>query len=149
MQTIYFEDFYVGWKIDAGSYTLSAEEITEFARRYVPMPYHTGAEEASHTAFGELVAPGHLTAAIVFGLFVKTGATLHSAMGSPGMDVRWLKPVRPGDTLTVTVEVTRLSPARRPGGRDGVWLHLSAVNQNGEAVMAYDTLQLVKRRSPP
>lgn len=145
MQTLYFEDFYVGWKIDAGSYTLSEEEMTEFARRYVPMPYHTGAEEASHTAFGALVAPGHLTAAIVFGLFAKTGATLHSAMGSPGMDVRWLKPVRPGDTLTVTVEVTRLSPARRPG----VWLHLSAVNQRGDAVMAYDTLQFVKRRPPP
>lgn len=146
MTDYYFEDFFVGQKFDVGGYTLSEEEILDFGRRYVPMPYHVDREAAKESAFGGLVAPGHLTAAIVFGLFAKAGMTRLSAMGSPGMDVRWLRPVRAGDTLDVTVEVTGISPARHEGGRDAIDLSLTALNQNGEAVLRYKTLQFVERR---
>lgn len=146
MADYYFEDFFVGQTFDVGAYTLSEEEILDFGRRYVPMPYHVDARVAEETAFGGLVAPGHLTAAIVFGLFAKSGVTRASAMGSPQMAVRWLRPVRPGDTLSVSVEVIGISPARREGGRDGIELSLSAVNQHGESVLGYKTLQFVRRR---
>lgn len=145
--SLYFEDFAVGQVYETGDWTVSEEEVIAFGKKYAPLPYHTDVEAARHTSFGELVAAGYQTASITFSLFTRTGALLESGMGSPGVDsLRWKKPVRPGDTLTVRVNVIEVSPASKPGGRDGVRLRYDTINQEGDIVMTLTSLHFVKRR---
>ena len=97
--------------------------------------------------FGGIVAPGYQTAALTFGLFVDTGTFRACGMGSPGIDrLRWLRPVRAGDTLQVFAEIVAVSPAREQGGRDAVRISYETRNQNGEAVMTLTSLHFVRRR---
>lgn len=146
-EDLYFEDFHVGRRFETETMTLTDAEIIDFGRRYAPLPYHTDPESAKASMFGGLVAAGHQTAAITFGLFVRTGAFRACGMGSPGLDkLRWLKPVKPGDTLKVIAEVTEVSPATEPKGRDAIRLKYDTVNQRGEAVMTVTSLHFLKRR---
>ena len=147
MDDLYFEDFFVGQVFESGPAILSEEEIAAFAERYAPLPYHTGRGGAEDSAFGGVVAPGYQTAALTFGLFVRTGALRACGMGSPGIDrLRWLAPVRAGDALTVKAEIVEVSPARVEGGRDAVRIAYETRNQRGEAVMTLTSLHFVRRR---
>lgn len=146
MTDLYFEDFSIGQTFDAGSYTLGEEEAVAFGARYVPMPFHVDREKANASPYRGLIVPGHLSAAIVFGLFAKLGLLYNTGMGAPGMDVRWVRPVRPGDTLRVAAKVTELSPAKAPGKRDAIRLRLDAFNQKDELVLVHETWQFVRRR---
>ena len=97
--------------------------------------------------FGGIVAPGYQTASLTFGLFVDTGTFRACGMGSPGIDrLRWLRPVRAGDTLQVFAEIVEVSPAREEGGRDAVRIFYETRNQDGEAVMTLTSLHFVRRR---
>jgi acyl dehydratase len=133
---LFFEDFEVGSARIAGSRTVSREEILDFARKYDPQPFHVDEEAARRSPFGGLIASGWQTAAICHGIVVegllKEGS---GSLGSPGVDeLRWLKPVRPGDTLTVHVEVLAATPARTKSG-GLVKLGYSVRNQTGEEVL--------------
>ena len=142
---LYFEDFHVGQVIESARKTLGEAEIIDFARNYSNLPYHTDPEAAA--MFGGIVAPGYQTAALTFGLFVDTGTFRACGMGSPGIDrLRWLKPVRSGDTLQVFAEIVEVSPARQEGGRDAVRISYETRNQRGEAVMTLTSLHFVRRR---
>jgi acyl dehydratase len=100
--------------------------------------------------FKGLVAAGYQTAATTFALFVGTGAFQAAGMGSPGVDkLRWLKPVRPGDTLRVVAEVVESSPAAAPGGRDAIRMEYATLNQHGETVMTVSSLHFLRRRPQP
>ena len=147
MPDLYFEDVQIGQRFETGSVTIDEDEIVRFGRRYARLPYHTDAEAAARTAFGGLVAPGYMTAALTFGLFTDTGIFRASGMGSPGVDeLRWRKPVRPGDTLRVVAEIVELSPARSPGGRDAVRIRYRTFNQRDEVVMTLTSLHFIGRR---
>ena len=147
---LYFEDFHVGQAIESAKKTLGEAEIVDFARNYANLPYHTDPEAAARSMFDGIVAPGYQTASLTFGLFVDTGTFRACGMGSPGIDkLRWLKPVRAGDTLQVFAEIVEVSPAREERGRDAVRIAYETRNQNGEAVMTLTSLHFVRRRPSP
>ncbi|OII66219.1 hypothetical protein BJP40_13930 [Streptomyces sp. CC53] len=132
----HFEDFPEGAEYALGTARLTEQDIVEYARAFDPMPFHLDPEAARLSPFGGLVASGWHTGAVVTGLFVRALLADSSCQGSYGMDeVRFLAPVRPGDTLHGTAAVEEAAPhPRRPGvgtvrflveahGRDGVPLY--------------------------
>ncbi len=147
MDDLYFEDFDLGRQFETESVTISEDDVIAFGERYAPLPYHTDREAAKESIWGGLVAPGYQTAALTFGLFIRTGAFAACGLGSPGIDkLRWLKPVRAGDTLHVIAEVIEVSPAQREGGHDAIRFRYDTINQQGEIVMSLNSLHFVKRR---
>lgn len=134
---LFFEDFQVGAVHESGRYTVTKEEILEFARRFDPQPFHVDEEAALQSQFGGLIASGWHTMALCHKIVVTEILGPDSgSLGSPGVDeIRWLKPVRPGDTLWVRSEVLEVTPARsKPGGL--VKFRYRVRNQNDEDVMA-------------
>ena len=144
---LYFEDFEEGRVFELGEKTLTKEEIVAFAREYDPQPFHVDEEAARGSAFGGLIASGWHTAAIFMRLYAD--AVLHRAasMGSPGVeDLRWLKPVRPGDTLSATITVLDATPSASSPGRGTVYLVCEVRNGRGEKVMSMKARGLFARR---
>jgi acyl dehydratase len=136
---MWWEDFEVGERAEMGRHTFIEEEILEFGRRYDPQPFHADPAAAQQTFFGGLVASGWHTCAIGMRLMVESYLKRSNSLGSPGVDsVRWLKPVRPGDTLSYSrlVLETRAS-ATRPGV-GLVKQRWEAVNQAGELVLTME-----------
>lgn len=131
----YLEDFVPGSVIPCGKHTISQEEIIEFATQFDPQYFHTDPELAQDSHFGGLIASGWHVTAIMMRKLVD-GYIRHSAsMGSPGVDeVRWLKPVRPGDTLDVNVHVLEVVPSRSKPDRGIVKSRVDISNQHGEVV---------------
>ncbi len=147
MDDLYFEDFYVGQVIESAATTLSEDDIIAFGERYAHLPYHTDRDAAKESMWGGLVAPGYQTASLTFGLFIDTGTFRACGMGSPGIDkLRWLKPVRAGDTLRVIAEIVEVSPAKTDGGRDAIRISYRTLNQDDDAVMTLSSLHFVRRR---
>jgi acyl dehydratase len=103
----YFEDLEIGRKMSFGSYAVTREEVIDFATKYDPQPFHMDDAAAAKTHFGRLSASGWHTAAMVMSMLVANMKVNPSAgLGSPGVDeLRWLRPVYPGDTLRVETEV--------------------------------------------
>jgi len=135
----YWEDFQIGERAELGRHTFTTEEIVEFARRYDPQPFHIDAEGARQSAFGGLIASGWQTCAIGMRLMVEGYIRQTVSLGSPGIDnIRWLKPVRPGDTLTYSRIVLE---SRASTTRKGVGLvkhRWEALNQRGELVLTME-----------
>jgi len=146
--TVYFEDVEVGEVRDCGSYTVDRDEIVAFGRRYDPQPFHVDDEAASRSAFGGLVASGWQTVAITMRLMVLELLGPSSNLGSPGADeIRWLEPVRPGDTLSVSIEVIEKVPSRSKPDRGLVKIRAIARNQRDRVVMTMIGLGFFRRRS--
>ncbi len=132
----YFEDFKVGETIELGSRTINEEEIITFAQQFDPQPFHLDKEKARVSIFGTLVASGWHTGSIFMRLMVDSLLKDSAAQASPGIDqLRWVRPVKPGDTLSVRLKVlrTRLSGSRPNTGI--VYSLCEMVNQHGELVM--------------
>ena len=147
MQKQYFEDFSVGDTFDLGSYSITEEEIINFGRQFDPQPYHISPEQAKHTFFGGLVASGWHTTAIYMRLLVDTLFSEAKMMGSPGVeDIRWLRPVRPGDTLHGRFTVTACSPSKSRADRGTLHSLCEMFNQAGELVMSVKGIHFVARR---
>ena len=144
----YWEDFAVGERAELGRHTFSADEIVAFGRQYDPQAFHVDAEKAKDTAFGGLIASGWQTCAIGMRLMVEGYIRNTVSLGSPGIDsIRWLKPVRPGDTITYTRVVTE---SRASMSRPGVGLvkhRWEAVNQNGEMVLTMEGWGMFGRKN--
>ncbi len=144
---IWWEDFKVGESADMGSHRFTEEEIVAFARQFDPQPFHTDAEAAGRSAFGGLVASGWHTCAIGMRLMVERYVGQAASLGSPGLDnIRWLKPVRPGDTIAYRRTVLE---SRASGSRPGVGLvkhRWEALNQDGELVMTMEGWGMFGRR---
>src|SRR3954447_19394927 len=114
---IYFEDLKVGTETEFGSYEVTREEVLEFARKYDPQPFHLSDEEAAKTHFGRLSASGWHTCAMTMAMVVENLRKQRQAgLGSPGIDeLKWLKPVYPGDTLRCETEILeKRASASRP-----------------------------------
>jgi len=147
MNKHYLEDFHSGETIDLGSCTISGEEILEFARRYDPQPFHVDEEAARRSIYGGLIASGWHTAALSMRLLVDSMIGNAESLGSPGVDeIRWLKPVRPGDTLTGRVTVLEVVPSRSKSDRGHIRTRCELVNQRGETVMTIVSLGIYRRR---
>ena len=107
----YFEDYVEGDVHHFGTIAVEADEIVDFANQFDPQTFHTDPEAAKRGPFGGLIASGWHTAALITRLFMEHYLTKVASLGSPGGDeLRWVKPVRPGDTLSVRVTVTKPSP---------------------------------------
>lgn len=143
----YFEDFRPGETIELGSRTVTEAEIIAFARDYDPQSFHIDPEAARHTALGGIIASGWHTAALFMRLFVDGALKESSALASPGVDeLRWLKPVRPGDRLGARITVLDAVPSRSKPDRGLVRHACEVTNQRGETVMTMRTLALFGRR---
>jgi len=142
----YFEDFPVGGTLDCGSKTFGKEEIVAFARQFDPQPFHVDEEKARHSIFGGLIASGWHTCAVCMRLVVDAIVNQTASMGSPGVDsIRWLKPVRPGDTIRLSATVVEAEPSksRRDRGRLTFTYEVSA---EGELVMTMRAVAIIGRR---
>lgn len=146
----YFEDIAVGSTQAFGSYLVTREEVIEFASKYDPQPFHLDDDAAAATHFGRLSASGWHTCAMTMAMLVENlKANRQAGLGSPGIDqLRWLKPVFPGDTLRCESEVLekRRSQSRREMGL--FKSRLTVFNQDDEPVMQMVSNGLVGVRDP-
>ena len=146
---MYFEDFEPGQRFTTASQTISEEEIVTFARQWDKQSFHLDPVAAEESIYGGLIASGFHTLLISFNLVVETGIWTESSQGSPGMeDLRWLAPVRPGDTLTVDFEVVSKRKSTTRADRGYVlWDHVTR-NQNGAEVLSYRSTGIILLREP-
>ena len=144
---LYFEDLKPGAKFNTAEHTVTAEEIIAFGRQFDPQAFHTNAEAAKPTLFGQLVASGWHTAAISMGLMVKSEMNLDGGVIGQGVDgLRWPRPVLPGDRLRVVMEIVELNPEPSRTGRGKFKLHCRTLNQDGKVVQEMTANLLVARR---
>lgn len=146
----YFEDLIVGAKASFGRYQVTREEVIEFARKFDPQPFHLSDEAAAATHFGRLSASGWHTCAMTMSMLVENlEANKQAGLGSPGIDeLRWLRPVYPGDTLRCESEVIdkRVSQSRPEMGI--FKSRLTVFNQDDVPVMSMISNGLIRVRSP-
>lgn len=145
---VYLEDFEPGQEDVFGDYEVTREEVLEFARKYDPQPFHLSDEAAAATHFGRLSASGWHTCAMAMAMIARFMVARDEAgLGSPGVDeLRWLKPVYPGDRLTISGRVTEVRPSRSRPEMGSVRSAISATNQDGIEVMRFTSIVLYRRR---
>jgi acyl dehydratase len=143
----YFEDFEPGQDIDLGTRTVTEDEIVAFARQYDPQPFHVDRDAAAESIFGGVIASGWHTCAMMMRLVVDGLLGKSSSMGSPGLDgVRWLAPVRAGDTLNVRYQTVQVKASASKPDRGVVWSKWVAINQHGATVCTVDGMGMFGRR---
>jgi acyl dehydratase len=145
----YFEDFKPGEVIELGSWTIAKEEIIAFARQFDPQVFHVDEDAARQTIFGGLIASGWHTGSLVMRLFYDGVIKDAASLGSPGIDeMRWIKPVRPGDSLAGRLTVTECIPSRSKPDRGIIRTLLELRNQHGDLVVSIKGMNLIGRRPP-
>lgn len=144
----YWEDMDVGTQQTFGTYSVTREEVLEFARKYDPQPFHLSDEAAARTHFGRIAASGWHTAAMTMRVIVDALTRERQAgLGSPGVDeLRWLKPVYPGDTLTMHGTILDKTPSRSKPQLGTIRTATKVTNQDGVDVMTYTSIVLMQRR---
>ena len=143
----YFEDFSVGRVFDSGTRQLSEQDILGFAREYDPQYFHTDPEAAKQSIFGGLIASGWQTVGVCMRLMCDTYLLETSTLGSPGVDeVRWVKPVYPGDTLRMRATVIAAKPSSSKPDRGMATMRWDVFNQKDELVMHMQGMQMMERR---
>lgn len=144
---LYFEDFHVGRRFVSRGVTMTESEILDFALKFDPQPFHIDAVAAAESPYGGLIASGFHTMAAAFRMVVQQNVFTACSMGSPGMDeLRWLKPVYPGDTLHVEFEVVMAEPSKSRPDRGRIRMAYTVKNQKDEAVMTFTAMQILKTR---
>jgi acyl dehydratase len=143
----YFEDFEPGQDIDLGTRTVTEDEIVAFARQYDPQPFHVDRDAAAASIYGGVIASGWHTCGMMMRLVVDGLLGKSSSMGSPGLDgVRWLAPVRAGDTLNVRYRTVQVKASASKPDRGVVWSKWVAINQHGETVCTVEGMGMFGRR---
>jgi acyl dehydratase len=144
---LYFEDFEVGSRRELGSYLVTEEEILAFARQYDPQPFHIDKEAAARSIYGGVISSGWMTCSILMRLLELSTTGKSASMGSPGVDeIRWLKPVYAGDTLSVVLNVLDTRPSQSKPDRGVVHTQWEATNQRGELVCTVKGMGMYGRR---
>lgn len=145
--TTFFEDFSVGDEEEFGEYDATEEEILEFAEKYDPQWFHTDPERAAEESmYGGLIASGWHTAAMTMRMLVEEFLSESAAVGAKGVDeLRWRRPVRPGDTLSVRTEV--LEKVAETPSRGLVRVRITTTNEGGEEVCLMVALTMFARRN--
>jgi len=143
----YFEDFKPGDVIELGSRTISKESILAFAREFDPQPFHTDEEAAKRSIYGGLLASGWHTGSLLMRILNDGLLKDTASLGSPGVDeLRWLKPVRPGDVLSARMTVLESIPSRSKPDRGLIRSLMELRNQHDEVVLTVRGLSLLGRR---
>jgi acyl dehydratase len=145
---IYFEDLEVGAETYFGSYEVTREEVLEFAGKYDPQPFHLSDAEAAKTHFKKIAASGWHTAAMTMAVIARHVVKHRQAgLGSPGIDeLRWKKPVYPGDTLHVRGQIFEKTPSRSRPEMGSFRTGTTVTNQDDEVVMTFTSIVLIRRR---
>jgi len=147
---MYYEDYEVGLTFHSASVTLTEAAIIDFGMRYDPQPFHVDPRAAERSHFGGLIASGWQVGAIGFRLLVDAGFLRGGGMGAPGLDdVKWLRPVRPGDSIRSEAEVLARRPSKSRTDRGYVDVGFRVLNQNDEPVMTYRCTEIIARRGSP
>jgi len=143
----YFEDFFAGQEIELGTRSVSEEEIIAYATQFDPQPFHVDHDAAAASMFGGVIASGWHTCSMMMRMVVDGLMAASSSMGSPGVDkVRWILPVRAGDTLAVTYLTTAVKASASRPDRGVVWSTWKAVNQHGQLVCTIEGMGMFGRR---
>ena len=145
---LYLDDFKLGDRFEGASgYTVTEADIIGFALQYDPQPFHIDVEAAKKTHFGGLIASGFQTLAAGFRALYTSGCITSANLGGVGIDeLRWLKPVRPGDTLRTVTIIKEIVPSQSKPDR-GVLKHDVIIsNQRGETVLTGTFVIILKRR---
>ncbi|MFZ0614081.1 MAG: MaoC family dehydratase [Desulfobacterales bacterium] len=147
VQNRYFEDYVAGTVHEFGTITVAEDEIIAFGRRFDPQVFHTEPEAAKSTVYAGLIASGWQTAALMMRLFVDNYLSHVASLGSPGVDeLRWTRPVRPGDVLSLRVTVMDTTPSRSKPDRGIVQSFIEVVNQDRVVVMTMKAVNFLLRR---
>lgn len=152
MPVRWFEDWEVGEVHDYGSYTVTQEEIVAFARQFDPQPFHIDPEAAKASPYGGIIASGWHTGALWMRMHVdaQIGERNPAAIGSPGLlELRWVKPVRPGDTLRCRSTLIEKVELRSRPDRGILRSRHEVFNQNDEIVMWFIGQGLMRKRPNP
>lgn len=143
----YLDDLQPGQRFVTGGVTLTESEIISFGWRYDPQRFHVDVNAAAQSPYGGLIASGFQSLVLCFRLFMQTGLFEQSSLGSPGIDaLRWLAPVRPGDTLHADVEVLEVRPSSSKPDRGIARLKYQGINQHGEPVIGFIINHLMWRQ---
>ena len=146
----YWEDYAPGSVHEYGSISVDAAEIIAFGQRFDPQVFHTDPEGAKKTIYGGLIASGWHTSSLMMRLYSDHYLSSASSLGSPGVDeMRWVKPVRPGDTLSIRVSILSSQRSRSKPDRGLVRSFIEVLNQNQEVVMTMKALNLFLCRERP
>lgn len=145
---LYLEDLEIGQTASFGAYEVTREEVLAFASAYDPQPFHLSDDAAAKTYFGKIAASGWHTCAMTMRMLVDNGReTPMASIGSPGVDeLRWLKPVYPGDVLRVETEIVDVTPSRSKPDIGTFKSEVTVLNQDEVAVMRMKTIVLIRRR---
>ena len=146
----YFEDVIVGEVRRLGFHTLTREETTDFAAKYDPQDFHLSDDAAAKSFFGRVSASGWNTAAVMMKLLVNgTAGDPDAGVGGIGADaLRWLRPVYPGDTLSLQVENLAKRRSRSKPEQGTIWQKMTLFNQDEQAVLTATLIGLIKLRDP-
>jgi acyl dehydratase len=143
----YFEDYLTGSVHEFGTIGVDEQEVIDFGRRFVPLPYHVDKEAAKNSIYGRLIASGWHTAALMMRLYSDHYLSYVANLGSPGVDqLRWDKPVFPGDELSIRVTVAEARRSTSKPDRGILTSFIEVLNQNGEAVMTLKSVNFVRCR---
>lgn len=146
MAHIYFEDIEEGTEHDLGKVTADRTEMVAFAERYDPQPFHTDPAAASDSIYGELIASGWFTASLCMRQLVVEFLDDVASMGAFGVELSWPTPVRPGDTLQVSLEIVETKASESRADRGYVDNRVVAVNQQDETVLEWEGTNIIRRR---
>lgn len=143
----YFEDYLPGDVHEFGSISVDEDEVLEFGRRYVPLSYHIDKEAAKNSIYGGVIASGWHTAALMMRIYTENYLSRVANLGSPGGDeLRWDKPVFPGDQLTVRATVLEARRSESRPDRGIVRTFIEVLNQKKEVVMSMKMVNFVRCR---
>ncbi len=144
---IYLEDLFPGRRFTAGSVMVDAEEVKRFAALYDPQPFHMDEKAAAaHPLFGRLAASGWHTAGMTMRMVVQAIGGISGGIVGGGGEIQWTKPVYPGDTLRVEIEVLEVAPSRSRPDRGSALMRNTTFNQNDEPVQIFTVRVVVPKR---
>ena len=146
---MFFEDFAEGQRFKTATRTVSEAEVIDFAEQWDPQSFHLDPVAAEASIFGGLIGSGFHTLLIAFNLVLEADIWREASQGSPGIEeLKWLRPMRPGDSLTVEMEAVEVRRSATRGDRGYVTWEYTVTNQTGEPVMTYRSMVICLRRNP-
>ena len=146
-KVLYLDDLFVGQTFVTGSHALDEAQITTFAAQFDLQPFHLDPAAAKATFFKGLVASGWHTASITMRLLVESGVPLAGGIVGLGGSLKWPRPTRPGDVLTVHGEITEVTPSRSRPDRGTVGISAETRNQHGDILQSFTSTLLVPRKA--
>lgn len=145
--SFYLDDFKVGNTYETPSITVTRQQVTDFAREYDPQPFHLDDSAGNASVFGGLAASGFQTAALAWTLGLRTGMFDDCALAGIGIEgLRWLRPLKPGDTIKCKMTVVDNRPSQSKPDRGVCTFTYDIINQNAEIILTMKLIQMLKRR---